>query len=101
MTDAGGKTKRKGRDGTVTHLGIRPEHTTIKRTGKGLAGTISVTEHLGADSFYHVETQSGETIVARGELTNGLREGDAVKLTFDPEHIHLFDGEGRCLTQLT
>ena len=100
MTDAGGTTEREVKDGTPKHLGVRPEHMKISKRGKGLAGTISVTEHLGADSFYHVETEGGDSLVARGHLSDGLREGDAVKLTFDPQHIHLFDAEGRCLTSL-
>ena len=99
MTEAGGKTRRSTGSGTPTHLGIRPEHTHIKSKGKGIKGTISVSEHLGADSFYHVETQDGETIVARGHLFDGLQEGDQVSLSFDPDQIHLFDAEGRCLTQ--
>ena len=58
---------------------------------------ISVIEHLGADSFYHVETKDAETLVAQGELSDGLKEGDQVSLVFDAQ-IHLFDKEGRCLT---
>ena len=100
MTDAGGTTKRQVLEGEPTHLGIRPEHTSVKKgKTKGIKGAISVTEHLGADSFYHVETDEGQTLVARGELADGLREGDHVTLTFDPEQIHLFDKEGKCLTK--
>ena len=98
MTDAGGVTKRVIGEGKATHLGIRPEHTSVTKRGGGVTGTIVVTEHLGADSFYHVETETGETIVARGELADGLREGDQVGMTFDPEQIHLFNAEGACLT---
>ncbi|MGB0786188.1 MAG: ABC transporter ATP-binding protein [Alphaproteobacteria bacterium] len=101
MTTAGGGTGRLMKNGSPEKLGIRPEHTSIKKNGSGLSGKISVTEHLGADSFYHVETELGQTVVARGDISDGLSEGDDVKLNFDPQHIHLFDKEGMCLTRLT
>ena len=99
MTEAGGKTQRALSDGLPTHLGIRPEHVHISSSGKGLSGTISVSEHLGADSFFHVETETGQTLIARGELADDLHEGDPVVLTFDSEQIHLFDANGSCLTR--
>ena len=98
LTDAGGTSSRQVAEGRPTHLGIRPEHTRIKIRGQGLKGTISVMEHLGADSFYYVETESGETLVARGDLSQGLHEGQEVALSFDPEQIHLFNADGKCLT---
>ena len=85
----------------ATHLGIRPEHTTIRaaKAGEsGLIGTVSVAEHLGADSFFHVDLDGIGTLVARSELSSGLSEGDRVALAFDPAQVHLFDAEGTCLT---
>ncbi len=72
----------------------------ISKRGKGLAGISSVTEHLGAGSFCPVETQGGERLIVRGRLRDGPREGDTVKLTLNPQDIHLFDDAGPYLTSL-
>ena len=94
-------TTRKQNGGTATQLGIRPEHTTIRaaKDGEtGLVGNVSVAEHLGADSFFHIDLDGIGTMVARSELSSGLREGDRVAVEFDPAQVHLFDAEGTCLT---
>ena len=79
-------TSRKMNAGYAAHVGIRPEHVTIAKAKDGdtLVGIVGVTEHLGSDSFFHVDLPNIGVVVARGELASGVREGDKVSLTLDP-----------------
>ncbi len=36
-------------------IGVRPEHIAAGREGEGWAGTVSVAEHLGSDTFLYVD----------------------------------------------
>ncbi len=45
-------------------IGIRPEHIDL-RAGSPWQGRIQFAEHLGADTFLHVELPSGSKIVVR------------------------------------
>jgi multiple sugar transport system ATP-binding protein len=75
-------------------IGVRPEHLNVSRDGEGWAGTISVAEHLGSDTFVYVDAGEIGTLTARcvGEL--GLSAGDKVKLTPQPNRLHRFDKNG-------
>lgn len=87
-------------EGRPVKLGIRPEHVTLSAAGQGgLEGIVGVTEHLGSDSFYHVDMPGLGSVVARADLTVGLREGDKAGLSFDPEQVHLFDENGQAITR--
>jgi multiple sugar transport system ATP-binding protein len=70
-------------------LGVRPEFVRLAN-GAGLRGEIVVDEYLGASRCLHVQTPT-ETLIARVEPDAAARVGDAVGLTFDPQHVRLFD----------
>ena len=76
-------------------IGIRPEHLRASRDGEGWEGRVSVAEHLGSDTFLHVEVPVIGTLTARsiGEL--GLAMGDRVRLLPDPARIYRFDRDGK------
>jgi multiple sugar transport system ATP-binding protein len=78
-------------------IGIRPEHLRASRDGEGWEGRISVAEHLGSDTFLHVDVAAVGSLTARsiGEL--GLSMGDRVRLLPDPNHIHRFDRDGKAV----
>jgi len=79
----------------ATTIGIRPEHIAISTESGTWEGTIGVSEHLGADSFFHVQCEVSEeplTIRASGEVD--LNYGDKIFLTPDEAHIHCFDENG-------
>jgi multiple sugar transport system ATP-binding protein len=82
-------------------VGVRPEHLHVTRDAgslvDGWAGTISVAEHLGSDTFLYVDAGEAGTLTARviGEL--GLQEGDRVMLKPDPTHIYRFDKDGKAI----
>ena len=76
-------------------IGIRPEHITISNDNGMWEGTVGVSEHLGSDSFFHVQCGDFEhplTVRAGGELE--LKYGARVFLTPDTTHMHYFDENG-------
>ncbi|MGJ8602812.1 MAG: ABC transporter ATP-binding protein [Marivita sp.] len=79
----------------VTTIGIRPEHIDISETEGAWHGKVGVSEHLGSDTFFHVQSDvSSEplTVRATGELSLGY--GADVYLTPRAEHLHRFDDKG-------
>lgn len=76
-------------------IGIRPEHIEISQDQGTWKGTVGVSEHLGSDTFFHVQCAASPqplTVRATGELALGY--GAEVYLTPRPEHIHRFDNAG-------
>ena len=69
-------------------LGLRPEHLSLSADGP-LAGKVLAIEHLGSETLVHVERDASTVIVKTGrENLAGI--GEAVRLSFDPNHVHLF-----------
>jgi multiple sugar transport system ATP-binding protein len=81
----------------VQTIGVRPEHMAIVPSSGDLNGTILLTEHLGSDSFLHVDGgEAGRlTVRASGDFTG--KPGDKVSLKFDPDRIHRFDANGKAI----
>jgi multiple sugar transport system ATP-binding protein len=79
-------------------IGVRPEHLKASRDGDGWAGTVTVAEHLGSDTFLHVDVPDIGKLTARSVGELGLTAGDRVRLQPDPGRIHRFDREGNALT---
>ncbi len=76
-------------------IGIRPEHVAISTDGGAWRGTVGVSEHLGADTFFHVRCDDlGETLTVRAPGENPLQSGDSVLLALDPDKLHRFDESG-------
>jgi len=76
-------------------IGIRPEHISVSRDAGEWHGKVGVSEHLGSDTFFHVNCQGIEdpiTVRVGGEID--FRYGDDVWLTPDPDQIHRFDTKG-------
>ncbi|WP_343116155.1 ABC transporter ATP-binding protein [Ostreiculturibacter nitratireducens] len=76
-------------------IGIRPEHIDISETEGAWKGTVGVSEHLGSDTFFHIQSNAAPepiTVRATGELA--LKYGTEVYLTPRPEHLHRFDSKG-------
>ncbi|MGE0005851.1 MAG: ABC transporter ATP-binding protein [Parvibaculaceae bacterium] len=81
----------------VHTIGIRPEHLTLSDRPGGWEGTIALAEHLGADTFLHVDTpECGRlTVRAAGEYRHG--PGARIWLTPEQGRIHRFDDMGRAV----
>jgi multiple sugar transport system ATP-binding protein len=84
------------RHGAAT-IGIRPEHVALLAAGGDVQGTIALTEHLGSDSFLHVDAGEAGRLTVRAPGDYMGKPGDAVSLGFDKARIHRFDSQGKVL----
>ncbi|MCB1342247.1 MAG: ABC transporter ATP-binding protein, partial [Pseudooceanicola sp.] len=76
-------------------IGIRPEHITLGQGAGAWSGTVSVSEHLGSDTFLHVHnTGLTGSITVRTDGDVALEHGDDVWLTPREDQIHRFDAKG-------
>ncbi|MEM8569943.1 MAG: ABC transporter ATP-binding protein [Pseudomonadota bacterium] len=76
-------------------IGVRPEHIQASKTEGTWQGEISVSEHLGSDTFLHVHGSGlADTLTVRVDGEFDVRHGDKVYLTPDPEKIHRFGQDG-------
>ena len=79
-------------------LGIRPEHFTISLDKGEWKATVGVLEHLGSETFVHLEAEGGESLIARAEGGYSLKYGDTVYLSSDRDKIHYFAEDGSTLS---
>jgi len=78
-------------------IGIRPEHLELS-TSQGLwKGEVGVAEHLGSDTFLHVDVAGVGQITARADGEFSLRHGETVYLSPIEKCLHRFDEEGRAI----
>ncbi len=78
-------------------IGIRPEHIDIVE-GKGIwNGKIALAEHLGADSFLHIDADGAGRLVVRASGEFRGKEGGAIALKPDMSRLHRFDDMGRVI----
>ena len=76
-------------------IGIRPEHVDVSATEGSIQGTINVSEHLGSDTFFHVNCEAlNTTLTVRVDGEVGFNRGDKVFLTPKSDLIHRFDEQG-------
>jgi len=77
-------------------IGIRPEHIAVSTTATEGAwqGRVGVAEHLGADTFIHVNVDGVGMINVRAGGEVPVRHGDTVYLSPDSGKIHRFDQHG-------
>jgi multiple sugar transport system ATP-binding protein len=78
-------------------IGIRPEHLEIGAKKGAWPCKILLTEHLGSDSFLHVDGGDLGTLVVRAPGEFSGKPGDAISLTPDPDRLHRFDAAGLAL----
>ena len=80
----------------ATTIGVRPEHMAVSTSAGEWKATVGVAEHLGSDTFLHVQSDVGPlTVRADGEV--GARHGDAIWLTPDPAKLHRFGPDGSAM----
>ncbi len=58
---------------------------------------MNVGEHLGSDTFIHVNVDGLGMMTARGDGEVSVRHGDTVYLTPQPSKMHRFGPEGTAL----
>jgi multiple sugar transport system ATP-binding protein len=80
-------------------IGARPEHIDVV-AGKGLwNGTIILTEHLGSDSFLHVDAGDAGRLVVRAPGEFAGKPGDKISLKPHMERMHRFDTAGLAISK--
>lgn len=88
--------------GKKIKMGIRPEDIDdepefmAKHTDCQLDAQVDVSEMMGAEIYLYLEYK-GNKMTARVAPTSKARNGDTVRVAFDPHKVHLFDVE----TELT
>ncbi|MEP3048178.1 MAG: ABC transporter ATP-binding protein [Roseibium sp.] len=76
-------------------IGIRPEHLSVSSNEGKWSAKVTVSEHLGSDTFLYVDMEGmDEPVTVRSSGEVGYRHGDQIFLTPDPEKIHRFDKQG-------
>jgi multiple sugar transport system ATP-binding protein len=81
-------------------IGVRPEHLELVEAGtpNSLSGHVTMTEHLGSDTYAYVALDGQEdllTVRLSGE--RAVRRNESVGVAFDPAMIHVFAADGRTL----
>ncbi|MEX0663945.1 MAG: ABC transporter ATP-binding protein [Acidimicrobiia bacterium] len=72
-------------------LGIRPEHLSMGVDGL-IAAKVTVVEALGHERHIICRLDDGQMIIVRQPSSDvAPNEGETLRLSADPEHIHLFD----------
>ena len=83
-----------GATGEMT-LGIRPQALQLCAPGTGrIDATVDIVEHLGDETVVNVRLGSGGSVLVVVPGDAALRPGEAIGLTFDLDHAHLFDSKG-------
>ncbi len=76
-------------------IGIRPEHIDVKTEDGTWQGTVGVAEHLGSDTFFHIQkTGLADTITVRAPGEVSFKNGDRIGMTPREDQIHRFDAQG-------
>ncbi|WP_137133419.1 ABC transporter ATP-binding protein [Rhizobium sp. FKY42] len=78
-------------------VGIRPEHIGLSRDSGLWEGTVTIAEHLGSDTFMHIQVQGVGTVTARASGEFWVRHGDRVYLTPDETKLYRFNEKGLAL----
>ncbi len=76
-------------------IGLRPEHVTLSPDAGEWPGIVGVAEHLGSDTFVHVDAEGVGRLTVRVSGDVPVAHGDRVRLTPMADHVHRFDAHGR------
>jgi len=89
-----------GLSAAPSEVGIRPEHLELVDIDKPhtLTGVVSMTEHLGSDTYAYVTLAgSEEMLVVRLSGERAVKRNETIGIAFDPEMIHVFSSDGRAI----
>ena len=85
-------------EGKTLKVGIRPEDIKDdeefleKHSTSHLNAEVEVSELMGAEIYLYL-TYQGQNLMARVAPTSKARNGDTVRVAFDPHKVHVFDVE--------
>ena len=75
-------------------VGVRPEHIRLSTSEGAWKGTVGVAEHLGSDTFLHVQVDGIGQVTVRADGEFQVKHGDTVWLTPEADKLHRFDDKG-------
>jgi len=76
-------------------IGIRSEHITPSPSEGLWKGQVSLSEHLGSDTFLHVQIENfADTITVRSGGEVDMHHGDTICLTPNRDYIYRFNAQG-------
>jgi multiple sugar transport system ATP-binding protein len=78
-------------------IGVRPEHIDVVAGKAPWKATIVLTEHLGSDSFLHVDAGDAGRLVVRAPGEFAGKPGDKIGLQPHAVRIHRFDENGKSM----
>ncbi|KXF76385.1 sugar ABC transporter ATP-binding protein [Paramesorhizobium deserti] len=78
-------------------IGVRPEHIVLSKTEGPWQGKVTVVEHLGADTFVHVDVDGVGSVTARAPGEFPVKHGERVFLTPEAEKLYRFAENGEAL----
>ncbi|UXM96607.1 ABC transporter ATP-binding protein (plasmid) [Bartonella sp. HY329] len=78
-------------------IGLRPENIAISKSDGLWQGHVGVAEHLGADTYVHVDTNEAGTLTVRASGDFDVKYNDTVYLTPDFNKCHYFDDKGKAI----
>ncbi|WP_116132814.1 ABC transporter ATP-binding protein [Tropicimonas sp. IMCC34043] len=82
------------RDGAS--VGIRAEDAKVLDRGQpGIAVGVKVVERLGDRAFIYGTLDNGTEFVVEDSGRSTVASGDVIQIGFDPNALHIFDGDGR------
>jgi multiple sugar transport system ATP-binding protein len=78
-------------------IGIRPEHLKISASEGTWKAKVGVAEHLGSDTFLHVQADGIGALTVRADGELAVQHGDTIYLTPNPSKVHRFGADGKAL----
>ncbi|UUP18165.1 ABC transporter ATP-binding protein [Nitratireductor thuwali] len=78
-------------------VGVRPEHLQLSTTEGLWKGTVGIAEHLGSDTFLHVDMDGIGQLTVRADGEVSMRHGDSIFVTPVNGRVHKFNKEGEAL----
>jgi multiple sugar transport system ATP-binding protein len=78
-------------------IGVRPEHILVSDKKGEWQGTVKLTEHLGSDTFLHVDAGKRGVLVVRASGESQFSHGDNIWMTPEKGRLHRFDANGRTI----
>ena len=78
-------------------IGFRPEHVRLSSESGTWPGVVGVAEHLGSDTFLHVNVDKIGMVTVRTGGDFPVSHGDKVFITPDQTRIHRFNDKGLAL----
>ncbi|MYE13592.1 MAG: ABC transporter ATP-binding protein, partial [Gammaproteobacteria bacterium] len=76
-------------------LGVRPEHVVVGSQEAAFSCDVQLVEPLGKDTLLYFEHGAERPTIAVIEASGRFKAGERLNVTFDSEHIYLFEPDGK------